>query len=585
MPNLQTTHQSIYKDFFLQHPMVFSCNNVFNRGNGIGESFNNFKIKQKVPSKTYCGITFNTTGEINLKYVYEYHHDEEKFYAENYDKVIPNTQLVINDIKKWMDDNQREIFYPGKWIDISFISENPRGHGFGFLWISVGLISFALHYLTKQVSDKDIANYPEFSTSKTFTQIHHLAWTWADLLSEWKSNGSNIYTAMSENHLPLVYIFNHIKDALVYETQQEQNQIHALSLTDFLGLPQEDELPLDFGIIYFGVDYNAEYIYNVSKNYKRNIENIQEYINQALKRNKITNIKSYLWDLDTKSFYDNFINVWTILHFKLLKQFERVLKKKYDEYTINTFIGIINEFGDFSNIIETENTAIIAIQKKFENIKLFADETLGICPLTLGESGWSFLFVTKYEKSRKTINNLIDELQHDWHSAYLEYCSRKDGYSQKWLCIDQDLKNKIYSSYISDNSILYQDNKWTNILTNSNEVLANKEIDILLDAINNKVYIRSEKLDSKDLGSQSTTVEVFAKLLENLGQEVDNNQFAVSSYSKQRNQMLGKIILPLQELIKSKINEDLHVECVGSLYDFSLTLNEKKLTIWVIREI
>jgi hypothetical protein len=99
---------------------------------------------------------------------------------------------------------------------------------------------------------------------------------------------------MSENHLPLVYIFNHIKDALVYETQQEQNQIHALSLTDFLGLPQEDELPLDFGIIYFGVDYNAEYIYNVSKNYKRNIENIQEYINQALKRNKITNIKSYL---------------------------------------------------------------------------------------------------------------------------------------------------------------------------------------------------------------------------------------------------------------------------------------------------
>jgi hypothetical protein len=63
------------------------------------------------------------------------------------------------------------------------------------------------------------------------------------------------------------------------------------------------------------------------------------------------------------------------------------LKKKYDEYTINTFIGIINEFGDFSNIIETENTAIIAIQKKFENIKLFADETLGICPLTLGESG------------------------------------------------------------------------------------------------------------------------------------------------------------------------------------------------------
>ena len=184
MPNIQTTHQPIYKDFFLEHPMVFSCNNVFNRGNGIGESFNNFKIKQKVPSKTYCGIAFNTTGKVNINYIYEYHHHEDKFYAENYDKVIQNTQLTINDIQKWMEEHEWTNLYPGKGIDIDFIAENPRGHGFGFLGISMALVSFALHYLTKQVSDKDIANYPEFSTSKLFTQIHHTAWTWADLFSE-----------------------------------------------------------------------------------------------------------------------------------------------------------------------------------------------------------------------------------------------------------------------------------------------------------------------------------------------------------------------------------------------------------------
>jgi hypothetical protein len=80
-------------------------------------------------------------------------------------------------------------------------------------------------------------------------------------------------------------------------------------------------------------------------------------------------------------------------------------------------------------------------------------------------------------------------------------------------------------------------------------------------------------------------VEVFAKLFEYLGQEVSNDQFAVSSYSKQRNQMVGKILLPLQELVKKKLNEDLHVECTGSLYEFTLVLNEKKLTIGVIKEI
>lgn len=116
-------------------------------------------------------------------------------------------------------------------------------------------------------------------------------------------------------------------------------------------------------------------------------------------------------------------------------------------------------------------------------------------------------------------------------------------------------------------------------MTSAHEVLANKEIDILLDTIHEKVYIRGEKLDSKDLGSQSTTVEIVTTLLENFGQEVSNDQFSISSYSKQRNQMLGKIILPLQELIKSKCKQELHIECSGSLYDFTLILNEKKLTI------
>lgn len=293
-PNLQSTHEQIYKDFFLEHSMVFSSNNVFNRGNGIGESFNNFKIKQKVPSKTYCGIKFTTTGKVNLKYVYEYRNHENKFYAEDYDKVIPNTQLVLNDIYKRMEENQWSKLYPGKGIDINFIAENPRGHGFGFLGVSMALVSFALHYLTKKVVAKDITVYPEFSSSEIFMQIYHLAWTWADLLSEGKSNGSNIYASMSQNHLPLVYIFNNTKDTLVYETEQQQNQIHASSLTDFLGLPTEEQLPIDFGIVHFGVDYNADYIYNVSQNYKHKVDEIQEYVHQMLKRNKISNIKSYL---------------------------------------------------------------------------------------------------------------------------------------------------------------------------------------------------------------------------------------------------------------------------------------------------
>jgi hypothetical protein len=52
--------------------------------------------------------------------------------------------------------------------------------------------------------------------------------------------------------------------------------------------------------------------------------------------------------------------------------------------------------------------------------------------------------------------------------------------------------------------------------------------------------------------SQITTIEVFDKLINNIGTDIKNSQLSISSYTKNKNEMLGKIVMPLKKIIEQK---------------------------------
>jgi len=84
---------------------------------------------------------------------------------------------------------------------------------------------------------------------------------------------------------------------------------------------------------------------------------------------------------------------------------------------------------------------------------------------------------------------------------------------------------------------------------------------ILLDMINNKMYIHGRKLTSSDLHSQTATVDILKILIENIGKDIPNTMFGSSSYSKNKNDMQGKIIIPLIELINKEFGKKLPLVC------------------------
>jgi len=578
--DLRVQHGDVYKKFFCEHNLVFSTNNVIDWGIWIWESFNNFKIKQKVSTKTYCGVKFNQTWKVYLNKIYEYDWLENSFVVTNFD----DTVVDYSPIQKFLDENYTAVW--NKWIELSFICENPRWHGFGAGDVVSLLAVFAMMYTEWTITPSILKKYDEFLKSEIAQELHHKAWSLADILMEWRSTGSDIFVSMSNESMPTVYVSKNIANKHLFENEKDKGMTIHKNIFDFLGIKKhEQELPFDFWVFYFGVDYDTDYVDQVSQIYKKEINDVQTYIYDKFKNNGVVDDDFYFWDLDYETFYNNFVEVWIILHFKLLKAFDEVLNSPLDENKIDKFIKIVNEFGAFSIIVESNNTFIPDIKNTFNSLKLFDNEKIGICPLTLWKMWWSFLFVTPFKKSRRTIAKMVEKYNFTWSKMHLEYASWIDWYSDEWLVVDQDLSQDIFSEYLKSGSVLYKDNFGKNYIWDYSAIIEKESKWILLDCIEWKLYVNWNVITSKELVSQSSTVEILDYLISNMWQTVSSKDLPYSSYSTQRNQMAWKIILPLKKLTKKYFGKEIDLDCAGGLWWFNLTLTEKEIKIWVVKNV
>jgi hypothetical protein len=74
-------------------------------------------------------------------------------------------------------------------------------------------------------------------------------------------------------------------------------------------------------------------------------------------------------------------------------------------------------------------------------------------------------------------------------------------------------------------------------------------------------------------------------LLDDIGKDIPNTEFEISSYTKNKNEMLWKIILPLISLVEKETWEKLPLICKGSIYDFYMKLNPSNTKITIIKKI
>lgn len=87
-------------------------------------------------------------------------------------------------------------------------------------------------------------------------------------------------------------------------------------------------------------------------------------------------------------------------------------------------------------------------------------------------------------------------------------------------------------------------------------LIQREEYDLVLDVFSGKIYHRGKRLTSQHLSSQFTTIEVIRLLFSSPNKEISNKSISPSSYSKNKNEMTSKIIVPLERRVKETIGKD-----------------------------
>ncbi len=515
----------------------------------------------------YIGVNNRNDEDINFKTITRFLNREQ-----NFEKKEIETELSRESnekLKKYIKKKLLEYGYK-QWIDINVLSENERGTGIASYSIRALLIAFIIHILWGNILQEELDEYTAFTKSKKIKEIYTTA---QDIITAiWdipkeEINTTALFIASIDNGN--IWIGLESKDYLK-EMHPKVVQIeNNICLEHVYGNFQN---PIEYSILNFGWFFHE--FYN-----RDTYIHAQRWYDSILKEYKMYQKKTSA-DVD----------MMNILYLKAFKSAKETIINPNDDILIKDFFANINRIGIYQTFMEQYMNTYRDIATTFQKNISFKDEKIGIIPISSAKTWGTFLCITKSEKSRETLKKTIDELHAIWHTTVnFQYLSWEDGISEEHMNIEQYINKGKFSSYIQKDN-MFLESGWLADLgkktIGSHKALLEKtENTIIFDTIDGKIYINNEIMKHKEILTQSGTVEIIKVLFEHMGEYVNNAQLPVSTYTKNKNEMVGKIILPLQELIKKRFNEKLDLECTGNIMNFNLKLTPNNVHIWLLKKI
>nr|MDD3719855.1 hypothetical protein [Candidatus Gracilibacteria bacterium] len=569
--SLQKHFSEVYRDFFARNDLVLSGCFNFPWGYESGNNSETYiRMKSALPLRYYVGIKLKNDLKVKFNNISFFDILGKKFEVTKYINVNKEEKLISELLQ-----NELNKLGLKTGIEIELLSETSRGHSFGFSGTSAAIISYGIYKIFDFLNGKSFIKNADFLETN-FKKIFSLAGK-IDYISRYGDTyGHNsIFTLKPSNGISFL---------LTNKIDFDEEFIDKIDKIPFeyKSIENNDiDLPFDYFIIFSGLPTDTKQV-----EYYKKLELSENDLSEFVK-NDLKNIDDYT----INKFKDNYVinstkfDIINIENLKTLNYFFKIYKKPYNENLINSFIESINNRRGVIGLLEKQSGFADDFNHFFRNNRSNYNEIMGISPAYSGKLGGGYIVVTKSGLSRNTILKTINDLKLAYPNVEIEYCSYIDGPSNDGVLVEQFISNEIYSKYIDKNKIQYKDNKGNNYLGDYSDLIEKQNNGLLFDMINNKIYLNGEKLTSKDIHSQNTTIEIVTKLLENIGEEISNKEFSVSSYSTNKNEMLGKIILPLIKLIEEKTGEKLSLVCKGSITDFYVKMGEINLTIGIIKKL
>jgi len=215
------------------------------------------------------------------------------------------------------------------------------------------------------------------------------------------------------------------------------------------------------------------------------------------------------------------------------------------------------------------------------------NETVAVHIYGWGKKNTNLYVFSHSERFRKEIIQLVQELQKEMKNAiHIDFASWRDGWGSEGLKVHQCLSKSVYSEFVKPGTKELV--RWTiegELHRGAVSKVTAKEFDLFLDTTKGKIFIGGKAVTSKEIPSQKASLKILEVLMDRMGESVGNENLPVRTYSGYRNELQGKIVGPLDKVLRERLDKELGVAIHGKLTGYTVRWDPKEITIGLLREI
>lgn len=599
--SLKENFPHIYKEFFTKCPIVVSAPGSFWWTGEYATENGGLAIIQKIPLRTYVGIEPASPGICKFGTYTFYLPSKKKFVPALFEEPISTKLLTL--IKELPQTQTKGLI-------IHILIETSPGCGLNTSGALSSSLACAINLFFEKIPLTELTSWSTMETTakinkEMFDNVFRLAWKFECVPHADAATGATVFAPFIWGSYPVVFWSIPLHWNFDKETWQThygfvaKAQYFGMRIDELFDFADQPFWPIDLALIYSG-ESRATALTVISA--RENIEELAQIHHDLLITDKklknvdlLPNIyrllkssKSTTRLLDT--FWDTLTNPIALNSLEILFGFKEIFERGLSQETLRSFFKHINRNQNLLSALGLSSPIVDSISQSFKNeIKNLGDDYGAATKITGGGIRGDILFTCAYHGFRDQIDRVINKIKKETgENIFLDYASWLDGIEDEGLRVEQTLSEKIYSDFISQGSLqikkVSQAQSTSQLLSFDQFSKSKRKMDIILDTIQEEIYIKGEEILSHDLPSSKMAIKVLQILLTQIGKEVKNSQFPLSSYSQDRNEFQSKISLPLAKVIQKKLKKRLPIEVRGGLSEFTITLHQFPFEIYLIEK-
>ncbi len=587
--DLQIKFQDAYQAFYRSYDLVLSVNHIFIFWNHLGKWSASLNLRQKLPHKLYLWINFtDSSWQCVLDQVVACNHESQSFFVTDPHEYLWDSWAIQSTCSNIL--NTLQINY---WMKIGILTEYPKWRWTSMSQMILTLFVVALFLKEWRLPLESLQNYA-FQFTSLYKDMAYLATYLRYLMNseEWLCTPLVLF---QKNNWPVMKLGNidftsipqvKLQNRLLYLSSvidvQKEDMCGLIWLNNF-SWDSAFRFPLDFALLYIGEETETISDKEQAVHNKSTKELVNRTSQLAFAHGIDVDMESSI--LLPKEVY-NHCN--SMLQMNLFQKLISCLDNYNQATDIKELIIALQDMWFYHCFIEHQYEMISRVYNAFSLHKSFPDEICACIPLTTVKMWGTFLVAIPRHQSKQAIDRMIQTLTENyWYAPTLLYASWKEWFIDHGVQTTQYLSKWFYSSHITPWTIELLTWTWKRIIGDYDIIINHQELSdwISFDLLKKKMRVNGEKINYKKICSQSATIEIMLFLFNHLWEFVPNHKLPASTYSKNKNEMISKIILPLQQLIAKQFWEQLEIQCSGTLFERSICLKNKPSCIHLLQQV